>query len=319
LDKSTVLRAGFGLFTQNVDRYYEDTLLRMDGTRQYEIVVENPSYPDPFQTSEGEIVPPASRRVRAEDLRAPYSINTSIQIERSFPKNLFVTASYDYHRGLHVLRSRNLNAPLPGETERPDPSEGNVWLLESTGVSKFEAFRASIRQRFSIFSLNASYSREVRGSVISGFGAPTDNFNLRADYAEYMRHSVSTSLNSSLFWEIYLTTYISYNNGSPYTITTGYDDNGDGVTNDRPERVPRYSMRGPHQTNVAFYLSKAFSLGGSGSGGTSPNVNIFANLNNAFNRTNYGTPVGVLTSPFFGQSISAYNPRQITIGIRFQF
>ncbi len=319
LDKSTVLRAGFGLFSETVSRSYEDTLLRLHGKRQYEIVVENPSYPDPFLTGEGEVVPPSSRRVRAEDLRAPYAINTSVQIERSLPKNLFVTASFDYHRRLHVLRSRNLNAPLPGETERPDPTEGNVWLLESTGIAKFKAFRVSMRQRFSIFSLNASYSYEVNGGIISGFGAPTDNFNLRADYAEYGRHRISTSINSRLWWKIYLTTYVSYNNGSPYTITTGYDDNGDGVTNDRPEGVPRYSMRGPHQTNVRFNLSRAFSLGGWGSGESSPNVNLFANLDNAFNRTNYGTPIGVLSSPFFGQSISAYSPREITIGMRFQF
>ena len=122
-----------------------------------------------------------------------------------------------------------------------------------------------------------------------------------------------------VFWEIYLTADISYDNGDPYTITTGHDDNGDGVTNDRPEGIPRYSMRGPHHTNVGFNISKAFSLGGSGSGGASPNINLFANMDNAFNRTNYGTPIGVLTSPYFGQSISAKDPRQITIGIRFQF
>jgi len=319
VNNSTVIRAGAGILRMRIGTDVENTLARMDGKRQVEIVINNPSYPDPFETGEVTIVPPASRRVRAEDLAAPYAVNMSFQIERSLPKNLFVTASYDYHRNLHLLRSRNLNAPLPGETERPNPSEGNIWLLESTATEKYKAFRITIRQRFSIFNLNASYIREVNGRTITGFGAPTDNFNLRGDYAETVWHQVSTTINSRLFWGIYLTTNIAYSNGDPYTITTGYDDNGDGVTNDRPEGVPRLSLRGPHQGNVRFNLSKAFTLGKSGSSGAAPNLNLFANFNNAFNRTNLGTPIGILSSPFFGQSISAYNPRQITIGLRFQF
>ncbi len=319
LDKTTVLRAGIGIFRMRIPRYAEMTLARMDGKRQVEIVINNPSYPNPYQSGEVTIVPPSSRRVRAEDLVAPYSVNTSFQIERSFPRNLFVTASYDYHKAFHLLRSRNLNAPLPGETERPNPSEGNVWRLESTGISKFKAFRVSMSQRFSIFNLNASYSYEVNGDVITTFGAPTDNFNLRADYAEYTQHQMNASVNSRLFFGIYLNTNVSISSGDPYTITTGYDDNGDGVTNDRPAGVLRYSMRGPHQSNVSFNLSKAFSLGKKKANAASPNINLFANMNNAFNRTNLGTPVGILSSPFFGQSISAYSPRQITIGMRFQF
>ncbi len=319
LDKSTVIRAGIGVFSMRVPSYVEMTLARMDGKRQVEIVVNNPSYPDPYQSGEVTIVPPASRRVRAPDLTAPYSINASFQIERSLPRNLFVTASYDHHTGYNILRSRNLNAPLPGETERPDPAEGNVWQLESTGKSKFKAFRASMRQRFSIFNLNASYSREVEGSVITQFGAPTDNFNLDADYAEYVRHQANISVNSRFFLGTYVNADITFASGNPYTVTTGYDDNGDGVTNDRPEGVPRYSLRGPHQSNVSFNVSKTFPLGGKKDTAAATNVNVFANFYNAFNRTNLGTPIGVLSSPFFGKSISAYNPRQITMGMRFQF
>jgi len=319
VDKSTVVRAGIGVFRLNVPFWIENTLIQRDGKRQAEIVINNPSYPDPFQSGEITIVPPSSRRLRAGDLAAPYSVNTSLQIERSFPRNLFVTASYDYHKGFHILRSRNLNAPPPGESERPNPLEGNIWLLESSGISKFKAVRITMRQRFSIFSLSANYSREVRGNVITNFGAPADNFNLRADYAEYVRHSFNTSINSRLFWEIYLSSNISFGSGSPYTITTGYDDNGDGVTNDRPEGVPRYSMRGPHRNNVSFNLSKAFTLNSIQIGGAPANINLFANLNNAFNRTNLGTPVGIMSSPYFGQSVSASSPRQITIGMRFQF
>ena len=48
-------------------------------------------------------------------------------------------------------------------------------------------------------------------------------------------------------------------------------------------------------------------------------MNIFANLNNAFNMTHPGTPSGVMTSPFFGRSFSASQPREIEVGMRYQF
>ena len=318
LDNSTVVRAGTGVFRMRVNNGIENTLAKLDGERQVEVVINEPGYPDPFQTGDVEIVPPKSRRVRADDLVAPYSVNTSFQIERSFPRNLFLTASYDFHRAFHLLRSRDINAPSPGEVTRPIPSEGNIWRLESTATSTFKALRITMRQRFSIFNLSANYAREVEGDVITNFGAPTDNFNLQGDYAETTRHRVNATINSRLFWDVYLTTNVSYSNGSPYTITTGQDDNGDGITNDRPEGVGRNTERGPHQGDVSFNLSKAFPIGGGGRGG-SPNLNFFANFSNAFNRTNLGTPIGIRTSPFFGRSISASNPRQITVGMRFQF
>jgi hypothetical protein len=48
-------------------------------------------------------------------------------------------------------------------------------------------------------------------------------------------------------------------------------------------------------------------------------MNLFANMTNAFNRLNRGQPSGVRTSPNFGKSTSALDPRQIEVGMRFQF
>ena len=318
LGQSTVVRAGVGIFHQRIQNGVEFDLLRLDGTRQAEIVVEDPGYPDPFETGPGVPSPPESRRVRADDVVAPYEVNTSVQIERNFPANLFVTAAFDYQRGYHRLRSRNLNAPAPGETERPNPEEGNVWQFESTGVQSHKAFRLGMRQRFSIFNVSANYSYQVNATDTTGnFSAPSNNNDLRADWASVGEHNFSTSINSQLPFDLYLTTNISAQSRNPYTITTGTDDNGDGVLNDRPAGVPRNSERGPYRQNVSFNISKAFPLGAGGAGGA--NVNVYANMNNAFNRTNLGTPIGNLSSSRFGQSVNAFNPREITVGMRFSF
>ena len=327
LGKSTVLRGGGGLFHRRLDNWVIREMLRLDGTRQQEIVISNPSYPDPFTSGNVTVVPPASRRVFDKTMAAPDYVNLAFSIERSLPRNLFVTVSYDLQRGGRLLRIRDLNAPLPGtpadangSIPRPDPSQGQVWQLESSGLSKWHAFRGTMRQRFSIFSLNATYTYQLNTGDESWngpFATPSNSYNLKADWASVTRHQFSGSVNSKLPMGIYLTASLSINNGNPYSITTGKDDNGDGVTNDRPAGVPRLSRIGPMYKNVSFNLSKAFKIRGKKNDASS--LNVFANVNNAFNIVNRGTPSGVLTSSFFRKSTSASNPREIEVGMRYQF
>ena len=327
LGNSTVLRAGAGVFHVRLDNWVIREMLRLNGTRQYEIVINNPSYPDPFQSGDLTVVPPASRRVFDANLVTPYYTNFALAVERSFPRNLFVSASLDFHRGSRLLRSRDLNAPLPGTLPdangrfpRPDPTQGNVWLLESAGFSKWNGFRLSMRQRFSIFNVNASYAYQLNGGDASWdgpFNSPSNSYDLAADWASVPRHQLNGSINSQLPLGVFLTTSVSINNGNPYSITTGKDDNGDGVINDRPLGMPRLSEIGPTYRGVSFNISKAFRIGRART--SASNLNMFANVTNAFNTVNLGTPSGVVTSPFFGKSTSASNPREIEVGTRFQF
>ncbi len=315
LTNSTVVRAGVGVFHSAVDDGVEARLLREDGERQYEIVIQNPSYPDPFLSGDATVQYPRSRRIRSDNLVSPYSVNSSVQLEWSLPANLFVATSFDYQRGYNVLRSRNLNAPRPGGTSRPEPTEGNVWLLESSGAWRARAFRVSMRQRFTIFSVNANYRYEVdQTDSVGVFTAPANNYDLHADWARVGRHQFSSSINSRLPLDLYLTTNLSWSSGNTYSITTGFDDNGDGVFNDRPPEELRNGHRGPYRHNLSFNISKAFPIGSDGM-----NVNVFANMDNAFNRLNLNTPISNLSSSRFGEYVSASNPRSIRAGIRFSF
>ena len=134
------------------------------------------------------------------------------------------------------------------------------------------------------------------------------------------RHRFNAVVNSRLPWDVYLTTTINAMSGQFYTVTTGKDDNKDGAINDRPPGVPKNSEVGPHFFNVSFNFSTAFELNRSGSNAvSSAQMNVFANLNNAFNMTHPGTPSGVMTSPFFRRSFNATSPRTIEVGMRFQF
>jgi hypothetical protein len=46
---------------------------------------------------------------------------------------------------------------------------------------------------------------------------------------------------------------------------------------------------------------------------------VFANITNALNRSNLRSVSGALTSSRFGRPTSADDPREIEIGVRFQF
>ncbi len=338
IGRSTVIRGGTGLFHTRLSIDMFRTLRRLDGTRQYEILIDQPAWPDPFVSGNVRIVPPSSRRVAAPQLANQYYATTSISVERSLPGNLFVTVGGDFNRGIHLPRARNLNAPLPDTRQKPFPAEGHIFQTQSSGVGTHKNFRIGLRERFSIFNVTANYTFSstynddgkggTAGTEGQGFDLPMDSYNLRADWGRTgfsPKHNFTAAINARLPLDVYLTTNITARTRSLYNITTGKDDNGDGVANDRPAGVPRNSGDGPGFHNVSFNLSKAFPLSrapgsaGARNGNTGPQASLFANLNNAFNMTHLGTPSGVMTSPFFGKSFNATLPREIEAGLRFQF
>ena len=68
------------------------------------------------------------------NLRAPYSMLGALNIERQLPYNFTVFGVLFTYRTRHALVFRDVNAPLPGTLERPDPNFGNVFRWESSGV-----------------------------------------------------------------------------------------------------------------------------------------------------------------------------------------
>jgi hypothetical protein len=321
---STVIRGGAGIYYDRLQDWLLENVLRSDGTRQYEIVINNASYPEPFGIGTATVTPPTSVRVMDPNLVAPYNIISSVSVERTFKNTLFLSGRYEFRRGIHQLRSRDLNAPLPGQTTRPDPSRGNVLNLESTSLSRSQVVSFSARQRFSIFNVNGTYSYYAQYNDGDGFwGSPSNNYNLRSDWGRTGTpvHQVNSTVNARLFMGVFLTGSMQANSGNRFNITTGKDDNLDSSINDRPPGTARNSGDGPRLLTFNFNISKAFFLrgGNGGNGSSGANVNLFANMNNAFNRTNYGTPSGVMTSPFFGKPYSARNAREVEVGLRFQF
>ena len=137
----------------------------------------------------------------------------------------------------------------------------------------------------------------------------------------------------------------------PYTITTGRDDNEDGIFNDRPAGTPRNSARGADNIDLSGRISYGWSFGpprpaggggggqqvvvamGSGGAGGGMATSIvgggasdkryrlafYVSGQNLLNRVNYTAYSGAMTSPLFGDPIAAGQARRINVGMTFGF
>ena len=142
--------------------------------------------------------------------------------------------------------------------------------------------------------------------------------------------------------KVEFSSYFNWQPGIPYDIITGTDANGDGTFNDRPSfttvpgpgvystrfgllstnavngDVPYNLGRLPYLIQFGANLSKAFQLNPANK--DNPRLLTFniraANVMNQTRVTAVGT---VVSSPNFGQAITAEDGRRIELGARFSF
>jgi hypothetical protein len=114
------------------------------------------------------------------------------------------------------------------------------------------------------------------------------------------------------------------NSGTPFNITTGSDDNGDGVANDRPPGVTRNTGDGPGFVQTDLRVSKLFnffkgSLNEDGDVSGFRKMELSIDAFNLFNHPNLTNIIGQVSSPRFGQATGALAARTIQMSLRFNF
>jgi len=242
LGKKTALRGGLGIFHERFTANNVEQLLRLDGTHQLQVVVRNPTGFPNVPTDAA--LPPASVRVRSENLVNPYNMNASLSLEQALFKNLGMTLAWDGQRAAHLYRSRDINAPLPDIGLRPDPLLGNRYQLESTGLLKSNNFTLGVRDQLrgkvqaQIF---ASYTLGyLKNDTDGAFSLPVNNYDMRPEWGRSpldQRHRLNTGAQIRMPWGINTTTQINWSSSRPFNITTGRDDNADTTINDRPTQA----------------------------------------------------------------------------------
>jgi hypothetical protein len=107
------------------------------------------------------------------------------------------------------------------------------------------------------------------------------------------------------------------NTGTPYNLTTGFDDNRDALFNDRPVGTGRNTLRMSGQWTLGANASYAVPF--EGAGGHEYRLSFNVSAENLTNHANYTGFSGVMTSPFFQQATAVSSVRRITLGANFGF
>ena len=347
----TVVRGGYGVFHDWYDSSLHDQTLRVDGRTQRDLLVLNPGYPDPIGGISA-IVLPGGRVQAAPSLQLPYVHQASIGVERPITSTLNVQASYLFMRGRNQMRSRNANAP-DANGLRPEPNTGTVTQIESTGRTSHDRFNVNLNYRapaMRIFA-NANYTlANVKNVADNALSLPANSLDPDAEWgpaSQDVRHRVNAMITFPVWRGLRANISTSASSAAPYTITTGRDDNADGVSNDRPPGVGRNTARGVSRWDLSTRMSKAFGFGGQragqaaqqgpggrgrrpgAGGGPGPRpgnpadqrfrVEFYVQAFNVLNRINYVNFSGNLQSPFFGLPTSAAQARRVEVGTQFRF
>ena len=143
--------------------------------------------------------------------------------------------------GTNQFRSLNVNAPVNGV--RPVADLDNISQIESIGESKNLGFDISVNFNYQPRRMFSFFHYRYGRSSNDGDGAsslPADSTNLAAEWGPSRERRASPRdverQRADRVWASARTSIIRYESAPPYTITTGFDLNGDGVFyNDRPD------------------------------------------------------------------------------------
>ncbi|MBY0495841.1 MAG: TonB-dependent receptor, partial [Cyanobacteria bacterium] len=268
----TTIRASSGIFYNWLGSNVYEQTLRVNGVRQQELNIVNPAYPDPG----GVATISAGNKYLLGDLKMERIHRYSAAVDRNFSTKLRGSLTFAMARYGNMLRGVNRNAPVNGV--RPDPAFANVIevvpdassqtydLVPDVSVNvaggirnadqakwnpKRTVIRFNYRHRRAYNNTDGAFSVSPSGSLDDQW-APAGG-----DTRHRLRGSVSTqalrNLNAQVSWDA--------NSGAPYTITTGTDDNGDSIFNDRPLATPRNSARLPWRSTFSANLSYTIPIG----------------------------------------------------------
>jgi hypothetical protein len=381
----TILRFGAGIYTDApLLAMYRRALQNNGNAKFFNLSFTStptnnaPNFPNSFS---GNPVLTARQNIDAiaPDFESMYAMHFDFQIEQALTENLSLAAGFVHSAGRHLPIYRNINClPTGGILADGRPFLGrwmvnpinetlimspcfnrlfaqfqNIQMVESAGVSSYDALTLQLTKRFSRalqFSASYTFSKatddapeqnmttgNIQGLVLSD---PTNRVFDKGNSFADQRHTfvlslvarpkfnVSNNLLRYIFNNNQVSVIASANSGERFNIISNFDLNGDGIsTSDRPVGINRNAGKTPAQLNIDLRYSRFFNLT------ERYKLEVFGEFQNLFNTNSivgYNN-VMVETNPFTGeltsgppdfkaklQSISQES-RQFQLGLKFIF
>jgi hypothetical protein len=354
-----VVRGGYGLFYDTTNLRLLGAAVRGTGVAVQTFNIPGtaagaPIYPNLLAAPPGpQFGVKPSATVFAQDFRTLYMHQANFQIEREVTRNIAVTMGYIFYGGhrLPLIRDINLGAPVrfladgrpvfSSANPRPNPNYAQIYEIESVGNSNYNGGFVAITKRFSHglqFTASYTYSKAIDNTdSASDTGAPVeDPTNINRDRGlssanqthrfvlegVYQSSWQGAGLAHTILAGWMLAPSVTLTSGMPINVTTGLDDNGDGLTIDRPLFRGRNDVIGPGFKEVNLRISRRFNIW------ERLRLELIGEAENLLNSTNAacginggctGAVVSTFGAPDFGRVTAALHSRQVQVGGKLQF
>jgi hypothetical protein len=341
------LHAHAGMFSGRFSQKTAAEVQREDGVYRVNSTIYNPVYGNPFA---------GATPIHSVRQFAPGMVNLTWQAEniggtRALPGGWNLSADYYLGRFWNYARSMNINSPLNGIPTGPRPGAPNLNVLQvqNSGQGRVNATFAGVEQH------KLKHVQLFFGGVRVELVDDTDDnefFTPQSSHSnagEFAHRSGQNTWNLfgnatlSLPRKLQLSSNFNAGGGGHYNITTGFDNNGDGNFNDRPQYAAPETpgaIATPYGLLVAtggagvfprnegvmpwtFYLDtnvqRAFTLTRRPKAEHQQTLTVNLRSSNVLNHRNVTQIGGVLGSPLFGVPFAADNGRRVEAGLRYSF
>jgi hypothetical protein len=263
------------------------------------------------------------------NVSAPFLLQSAFTVERQLPHNNTLAVTYTNAHALHVLRSEDINAPLPGTYSGPGtgvypyPDRGPIFPMTTSGLFNQNQVAFNLNSKFnSAISLTSSYVLNKAMSNTDGLTTyPANPYNYSGEYGPAfndIRQRVLFAGSINTRWNIRFSPNITYQSGAPFNITTGSDPYGTTLFFARPgidadpnkpgliqtpyglldpnpspgeQLIGRNAGRGPALVTVNLRVAKTWSFGAERGGAAPASGGVFSNPAGRHNNISHGISV----------------------------
>jgi len=343
----TSIRAAYGMFYDNIRTLTNFGELTWPQAKS--IVIRNPQYPDPYNGQSREeflSTAPPNITVGDHDQVNPYAHQVNLGVSQMVGRDMAITADFSFVNRYSDRDTVDINLPDAVTRERPYPQFNRVSYWQSTADNTYRALLMKLEKRMSNgYQFLASYTLSTaKDNSFSNAAADVYGYAKIERYGNAdRRHRLVLSGIVQLPYDMQASAIADLRSSLPFNPSSPFDLDGDGYSGDLPTGlVPSSGCRDlnlsavndfrrsrnlseissvecPAFANLDLRFSKFFSFP------RGHRLEFIAQLFNVFDRANFSTPAGGLTSSLFGgqptsllANINAPS-RQVEFALRYQF